>query len=86
MGQDDQGLQISAQPLMEVRGEDALGGASPVCLGQETADALLSAHREAPAEVRDRPGIRRIATELTERHPRANSVRQLAAALHAPSV
>ncbi|AJE82643.1 MULTISPECIES: helix-turn-helix domain-containing protein [Streptomyces] len=52
---------------------------------EETAAALLSAHREAPAEVRDRPGIRRIATQLAERHPRTSSVRQLTAALHARS-
>ncbi|MEU8954907.1 helix-turn-helix transcriptional regulator [Streptomyces sp. NPDC048518] len=51
----------------------------------ETAAALLAAHREAPAEVRDRPSMRAIVTELAERHPRTASVRQLAAAVHARS-
>lgn len=50
---------------------------------EETAIALLSAHQEAPAEVRDRPSIRSIVTGLAERHPRVSSVRQLAAAMHA---
>ncbi|MFH8352977.1 hypothetical protein ACH4C2_12185 [Streptomyces sp. NPDC018057] len=52
---------------------------------EETAVALLAAHREAPAEVRDRPSMRAIVTELAERHPRTASVRQLAAAVHARS-
>ncbi|MEU3600522.1 helix-turn-helix transcriptional regulator [Streptomyces sp. NPDC006798] len=51
----------------------------------ETTLALLAAHREAPAEVRDRPSMRAIVTELTERHPRTTGVRQLAAAMHARS-
>ncbi|MFI2029841.1 helix-turn-helix domain-containing protein [Streptomyces buecherae] len=48
---------------------------------EETATALLSAHREAPAEVRDRPSIRSIVTELAKQHPRLSSVRQLATAV-----
>lgn len=50
---------------------------------EETAAALLAAHREAPAEVRDRPSMRVIVAELTERHPRAASVRQLGAVVRA---
>ncbi|MFB7915441.1 helix-turn-helix domain-containing protein [Streptomyces sp. NPDC056061] len=53
---------------------------------EETAVALLSAHREAPAEVRDRPSMRALVAELTERHPRTSTVRQLAAAVHTRSV
>ncbi|MFE0055377.1 helix-turn-helix domain-containing protein [Streptomyces sp. NPDC059003] len=52
---------------------------------EETAVALLSAHREAPAEVRDRPSMRAIVTELTERHPHTSTVRQLAAAVRTRS-
>lgn len=46
-----------------------------------TAMALLSAHREAPSEVRDRPTIRKIADDLTALYPRAAGVRQLSATL-----
>ncbi|MFC8824866.1 helix-turn-helix domain-containing protein [Streptomyces sp. NPDC057137] len=53
---------------------------------EDTAIALLSAYREAPAEVRDRPSIRSIVTELAERHPHIGSVRRLVAAVHARAV
>ncbi|MBM9435012.1 helix-turn-helix domain-containing protein [Actinacidiphila bryophytorum] len=45
---------------------------------EQTAAALLAAARVAPAEVRDRPAIRRIVTDLQERHPLAPGVRALA--------
>ncbi|SHL20156.1 hypothetical protein [Actinacidiphila paucisporea] len=45
---------------------------------EQTAAALLAAARAAPAEVRDRPAIRRIVTELQKRHPLAPGVRALA--------
>lgn len=48
---------------------------------EETAHALLAAHREAPSEVRDRPTIRYIADDLTARHPRVAGVRELATVL-----
>jgi hypothetical protein len=48
---------------------------------EETASALLEAHREAPSEVRDRPKIRQIAADLTAKHPRVTGVRELATAL-----
>jgi hypothetical protein len=48
---------------------------------EQTAHALLAAHREAPAEVRDRPAIRSIVTDLAERHPRTSGVRELVAAV-----
>ncbi|MGM9380796.1 helix-turn-helix domain-containing protein [Streptomyces antibioticus] len=44
---------------------------------EQTARALLDAYRASPGEVRDRPAIRRIVTELAEGHPRAGSVREL---------
>ncbi|WP_435172727.1 helix-turn-helix domain-containing protein [Actinacidiphila sp. bgisy145] len=47
---------------------------------EQTAGALLAAHRAAPAEVRDRPSIRAIVTDLARRHPAAIGVRELAAA------
>jgi transcriptional regulator with XRE-family HTH domain len=47
----------------------------------ETARALLHAHGEAPAEVRNRPSIRALATDLIRAHPSAHEVRLLAAAL-----
>ncbi|MEU6710024.1 helix-turn-helix transcriptional regulator [Nonomuraea sp. NPDC046802] len=51
---------------------------------EETTAALLEAVGHAPAEVRDRPSIRKIAAELVERHPRVAGVRQLAAAIGHP--
>ncbi|MDX3025943.1 helix-turn-helix domain-containing protein [Streptomyces acidiscabies] len=45
----------------------------------QTAAALLSATRASSAEVRDRPAIHRIVTQLTSRHPRTPGVRELAA-------
>ncbi|WP_217246980.1 helix-turn-helix domain-containing protein [Streptomyces sp. AC602_WCS936] len=44
---------------------------------EQTARALLDAHRASPGEVRDRPAIRSIVTELAERHPRTTGVREL---------
>ncbi|WP_411073825.1 helix-turn-helix domain-containing protein [Streptomyces sp. cmx-4-7] len=51
---------------------------------EQTAHALLDAHRASPGEVRDRPAIRRIVTELAQRHPRAAGVRALHAAVSPP--
>ncbi|WP_344260462.1 transcriptional regulator [Streptomyces sodiiphilus] len=48
---------------------------------EQTAQELLLAHRAAPAEVRDRPTIRAIVTDLVRAHPRASGVRELAGAL-----
>ena len=48
---------------------------------EQTAAALLSAHREAPTEVTGRPAIRRMAVDLLDRHPRVGGARQLHAAL-----
>ncbi|MET9051396.1 helix-turn-helix transcriptional regulator [Streptomyces bacillaris] len=52
---------------------------------EQTAGALLDAHRASPGEVRDRPAIRSIVTELAQRHPRAVGVRELHAAVSAPA-
>ncbi|MET7816082.1 helix-turn-helix transcriptional regulator [Streptomyces sp. NPDC005395] len=52
---------------------------------EQTARALLDAHRASPGEVRDRPAIRSIVAELTERHPRTTGVRELHAAVAAAS-
>lgn len=46
---------------------------------EQTTHALLAAYGHAPAEVRDRPGIRRIAVELLDRYPRVAGARHLAA-------
>lgn len=48
---------------------------------EQTATALLQAARIAPAEVRDRPAIRRIVTDLGARHPLTPGVRALTTAL-----
>ncbi|RLU94709.1 transcriptional regulator [Streptomyces griseocarneus] len=48
---------------------------------QQTADALLEALRVSPAEVRDRPAIRRVAAELLDRHPHTTGVRDLASCI-----
>ncbi|MFJ1673201.1 helix-turn-helix domain-containing protein [Streptomyces bottropensis] len=48
---------------------------------EQTARALLDAYRASPGEVRDRPAIRRIVTELAERHPRTSGVRELHTAM-----
>ncbi|MEW2127904.1 helix-turn-helix transcriptional regulator [Streptomyces sp. NPDC007259] len=50
---------------------------------EQTAHALLNAHRASPGEVRDRPAIRNIVTELVQRHPRTAGVRELHAAVSA---
>ncbi|MEU8134959.1 helix-turn-helix domain-containing protein [Streptodolium elevatio] len=52
---------------------------------EETATALRAALREAPGEVRDRPSIRAIVTELHQRHPHAVGVRDLVAAVGRPA-
>lgn len=48
---------------------------------EQAARALLDAHRASPGEVRDRPAIRSIVTELAQRHPRVSGVRELHAAV-----
>jgi transcriptional regulator with XRE-family HTH domain len=48
---------------------------------EQTAQSLLAAHSHAPAEIRDRPGIRNIITELTTRHPNVPGGRELAVAV-----
>lgn len=44
---------------------------------EQTTRALLDAYRASPGEVRDRPAIRRIVTDLVEQHPRTSGVREL---------
>ena len=48
---------------------------------EQTAKALIAAHRHASAEVRDRPAIRNIVTDLAQRHPNVSGVRELVAAV-----
>jgi transcriptional regulator with XRE-family HTH domain len=48
---------------------------------EQAARALLAAHRQAPAEVHDRPSILTIVANLAARHPRVAGVRELAAAV-----
>ncbi|MFB8086925.1 helix-turn-helix domain-containing protein [Streptomyces sp. NPDC055992] len=48
----------------------------------QTAQALLTAYRSSPGEVRDRPAIRAIIVELAERHPHTTGVRELQAAVN----
>ncbi|HCT79064.1 MAG TPA: transcriptional regulator [Micromonosporaceae bacterium] len=48
---------------------------------EQTATTLLAAYRQASAEVVDRPAIRKIATDLIDRHPRVVGVRELRAIL-----
>jgi transcriptional regulator with XRE-family HTH domain len=52
---------------------------------EQTARALLDAYRASPGEVRDRPAIRLIVTELAERHPRTSGVRELHTAVSRPA-
>ncbi|RLL70509.1 helix-turn-helix transcriptional regulator [Streptomyces sp. Z26] len=52
---------------------------------EQAVHALLDAYRASPGEVRDRPAIRQIVTDLTERHPRIAGVRELHAAVAQPS-
>ncbi|GAA2350046.1 helix-turn-helix transcriptional regulator [Streptomyces cuspidosporus] len=47
---------------------------------EQTAAELLAAVRVSPGEVRDRPAIRKIVTELRSRHPHVPGVRELVAA------
>ncbi|WP_425444520.1 hypothetical protein [Streptomyces alboverticillatus] len=48
---------------------------------QQTADARLKALRASPAEVRDRPAIRSVATDLIDRHARTPGARERSAAV-----
>lgn len=48
---------------------------------EQTAHALLAAHREAPAEVRHRPAIRKIVTDLARQHPHVAAVHELVTAI-----
>ncbi|WP_435056762.1 hypothetical protein [Streptomyces capoamus] len=48
---------------------------------EQTTRALLDVYRAGPGEVRDRPAIRRIVTELAERHSRISVVRELRTAV-----
>ncbi|MEU1815177.1 tetratricopeptide repeat protein [Streptomyces roseifaciens] len=48
---------------------------------QQAADALLGALRASPAEVRDRPAIRRLAVDLIQRHPHTGGARELSSAI-----
>ncbi len=48
---------------------------------EQATRALLDAYRASPGEVRDRPAIRSIVTELAERHPQTTGVRELHAAV-----
>jgi transcriptional regulator with XRE-family HTH domain len=43
----------------------------------QTAHALLAAHRHAPTEITNRPTIRKIASDLADRHPRTTGTREL---------
>lgn len=52
---------------------------------EQAARALLAAHRQAPAEVRDRPSILAIVADLATRHPQVAGVRELAAAVGQPA-
>ncbi|EMF02261.1 helix-turn-helix transcriptional regulator [Streptomyces mobaraensis NBRC 13819 = DSM 40847] len=52
---------------------------------QQTADALLEALRTSPAEVTDRPAIRRVAVDLVNRHPHTAGWRELAAGIGLPA-
>ncbi|WP_326797996.1 helix-turn-helix domain-containing protein [Streptomyces sp. NBC_01808] len=52
---------------------------------EQTARALLAAHRVAPAEVRNRPAIRSIVTDLARRHPHTIGVKELATAVAEPA-
>lgn len=47
---------------------------------EQTVQALLAAHSHVPGEVRDRPAILSIVTELSRRHPKVSGVRELAVA------
>jgi hypothetical protein len=48
---------------------------------EETVQSLLAAHSYAPAEVRDRASIRKIAIDLARRHPNVSGVQELTTAL-----
>lgn len=63
-----------AQGSARARGRPAARGQP-----EQTAAELLKAARVSPSEVRDRPPIRQIATDLQTSHPRTAGVRELAA-------
>ena len=48
---------------------------------EQTVQSLLDAHSHAPAEVRDRPAIRGIVTDLSRRHSNVSGVRELVRAV-----
>jgi hypothetical protein len=48
---------------------------------EQTARELLAALRVSPGEVRDRPAIRKIVSDLSSRHPRTSGVRELIVAV-----
>jgi hypothetical protein len=48
---------------------------------EQTAQALLDAFRVTPAEVRDRPVVRAIVSELQRKHPHVAGVRELSRAV-----
>jgi hypothetical protein len=48
---------------------------------EHTARALLAVYHQGPAEVRDRPAIRKLVTDLIGQHPRVPGVRELATAV-----
>lgn len=48
---------------------------------EQTVHSLLDAHSHAPAEVRDRPAIRGIVTDLSRRYPKMPGVQELAQAV-----
>ncbi|MDJ0463193.1 helix-turn-helix transcriptional regulator [Streptomyces sp. H27-C3] len=52
---------------------------------EQATRALLDAYRVAPAEVRDRPAIRSIVTQLNENHRQVTGVRELSHAVHQPT-
>ncbi|GAA4196642.1 hypothetical protein GCM10022252_44300 [Streptosporangium oxazolinicum] len=48
---------------------------------EQAAHALLAAYQHAPGEIRERPSIRAIVTQLAARHPQVAGVRRLVAAV-----
>ncbi|MEU8625073.1 hypothetical protein [Streptomyces sp. NPDC048669] len=47
---------------------------------EQTTHALLAAYRTAPAEVRYRPSICAMVSDLAQRHPHTSGVRELVSA------
>ncbi|MFD9793745.1 multiprotein-bridging factor 1 family protein [Streptomyces sp. NPDC059070] len=52
---------------------------------EQAAHELLAAVRVSPGEVRDRPALRQIVTQLHRQHPRVTGVRELATAVGTPA-